>query len=494
MKKRAFLSIITAGILWGTSGIFVHVLAPFGFSPLQMTALRGLVSFLCLLVYALLRDRRAFRVKPTELLLFACLGLSLFGTGSCYFASLRLTSISTAVVLMYMAPVYVTVFSLLFFGERFSRLKLVSIAGMLLGCCLVSGVIGGLKFNLGGILLGILSGISYAAYNILTKIAMRRGCSPISTTLYGFLFMSVISLAVCDPKGIVIHVAVNPALTLPWCIALGVVTFVLPYLFFTLAIKELPAGTASALSIVEPLAATVFGIVLFRETLSVFSVCGILLILLSVLLLGRTEVKESKLAIKQERGQPMKKTKKSGPAIFMYCVIAVTALTAAVCFLLYYGNLLPHGALLWTGITAFTVMYHLWLRIIMGNVTKLFPLHYRQRWFRERSFEKKLYRLLRIRKWKEKVLSYDPAAFSVENHTLEEIARAMTKAETDHWINVLISLSTLLFAIPWGVFPIFLVTAVAAILFDAQFIVVQRYNRPLVLRLIDRKKKRAEMC
>lgn len=186
----------------------------------------------------------------------------------------------------------------------------------------------------------------------------------------------------------------------------------------------------------------------------------------------------------------MSKEKKSGPAIFMDCIMVITILLAAVCFVLYYGNFLVHDAILWTGITAFTILYHFWLRIFMGNITKHFPIHYRHGWFKERFFERGLYKLLRVRKWKEKVLTYDPDAFSLEKHTLEEIANAMSKAETDHWINELISLSTLLFPLLWGQFWIFFGTAVAAMLFDAQFIVVQRYNRPVVLRVIERRKAR----
>ena len=188
----------------------------------------------------------------------------------------------------------------------------------------------------------------------------------------------------------------------------------------------------------------------------------------------------------------MSKQKKSGPAIFMYCVIAFAAVISAASFILYYSGLFTHGAMLWVGITAFTIMYHLWMRIIMGNVTKLFKIRHSQAWFKERFFEKRLYKLLRVRQWKEHVLTYDPSAFSQEKHTLEEIANAMSKAETDHWINELISLTTLLFAIPWGYLWIFLVTAIAAMIFDAQFIVVQRFNRPTVLRVMKKKQLRAE--
>ena len=104
MKIRAFIFIIIASVLWGTSGIFVNNLSPYGFTSLQMTAVRATVSFLFLLIFVLIKDRKLFRTKPIDLLIFALGGLGLFGTSSCYYASMQLTSISTAVVLMYTAP------------------------------------------------------------------------------------------------------------------------------------------------------------------------------------------------------------------------------------------------------------------------------------------------------------------------------------------------------------------------------------------------------
>lgn len=186
----------------------------------------------------------------------------------------------------------------------------------------------------------------------------------------------------------------------------------------------------------------------------------------------------------------MKKHKPSGPAIFMYCVIAIALITSTICFILYYGKHTESGAVLWTGITMFAIMYHFWVRIIMGNVSKLFKVHYTQGWFQERKFEKSLYKLLRVKEWKGKALTYNPESFSLKECSLEEIAHTMTKSELDHWINVGIALSTILFAIPWGAFWIFLVTAIAAVLFDGQFIVIQRYNRPRVVRILERQKRK----
>ena len=187
----------------------------------------------------------------------------------------------------------------------------------------------------------------------------------------------------------------------------------------------------------------------------------------------------------------MSKSKKSGPAIFMYTVIVITVIVSIICFILYYGNIYKNNIILWTGITAFTIMYHFWGRIILNNVSKLFKKHinYKQWLFKERKFEKKLYKILRVKDWKGKALTYNPESFSLKEHSLEEIANTMAKSEVDHWINEAISLSTMLFAIIWGEFWIFCLTAVAAMIFDSQFIIIQRYNRPRIVKILERKSK-----
>lgn len=184
----------------------------------------------------------------------------------------------------------------------------------------------------------------------------------------------------------------------------------------------------------------------------------------------------------------MSKLKMSGPAIFMHSIIIFTIIVWITCFILYYRDINKSGVILWIGITAFTIMYHFWVRIIMGNVSKLFKKHinYKQWLFKERKFEKKLYKLLRVKDWKDKALTYNPETFSLKEHSLEEIANTMAKSEVDHWINEAISVSTIFFSIFWGAFWIFFVTALAAMIFDSQFIIIQRYNRPRVVKLIER--------
>ena len=186
----------------------------------------------------------------------------------------------------------------------------------------------------------------------------------------------------------------------------------------------------------------------------------------------------------------MQKPKPSFAAILMYSIIAVAAVSSAIFLGIYYLNISRNGALLWSGIVAFMIMYHLWTRIIFGNVTKFFKPDYNNLWFREKNFERYLYRLLRVHSWKDKALTYNPEEFSLRERSYEEIAQAMTKAELDHWVNQLISLASILFALLWGQWWIFILTAIAAMVFDGQFILIQRYNRPRILKLLEKKTKR----
>ena len=292
MKTRAFIFIILAGVTWGTSGIFVHYLAPLGFTSLQMTSARAVVSFVSIALYALLCNRSLFRVKARELVLYAFIGAAVYFTASCYFTSIQLTTVSTAVVLMYAAPVYVSIGSVLLFGERFTPFKILAVFCMIVGCCLVSGLIGNAKFNGIGIVNGVLAGVAFAAYNLLSKLASRKNCNPMSVVMYSFLFMSLLSCLFSSPVDLVLVAAQKPWPSVPLLLSLGIVTCVLPYFLYNVAMRQIPVGTASALGIVEPMSATLFGVFLFDEALSVFGIIGIVLILFAVGLLGYTDGRE----------------------------------------------------------------------------------------------------------------------------------------------------------------------------------------------------------
>ena len=290
MKKTSYMYIIFAGLLWGTSGIFVNLLVTYGFTPLQLTFFRAAVSFISLSVYALCSDKSLFKINRKELLLFVCSGIAFFATAGCYYCSMQMTSISTSVMLMYTSPIFVMIYSVSFLGEKFTKQKAISAGGMIIGCGLVSGVIGGVKFEVAGVLLGLLAGISYSVYSILAKINMNNKSNPLAATLYGFLFAALIGIFVCEIPLTIPCIVSNPGITLLLIIGMGLCTCTVPFFLYTLALRKIPAGTASVLSIIEPMAATVYGVLFFDEPLTVSLCGGAALILFSVFLLNKNDL------------------------------------------------------------------------------------------------------------------------------------------------------------------------------------------------------------
>ncbi len=287
MKTKAFFLIVFSCVLWGTSGIFVHYLAPIGYSSMNMTGVRVLVAFLCMLAYCLVTNKKALRIKKQGLLFSAIMGISLFMTSAFYFTSMQLTSVSTAAVLMYTAPIYVTVYSAMFLDEKMTKTKVFAVVMVILGCIMVSGAVGGLTFDFLGVILGILAGVSYATYNIAAKISMKRDNDVASATLYCFLFAVITAVIFADPIGVVKITAESSLTSIPLLISLGVVTCVVPYFAYTAALRTLDAGVASSLGILEPMSATLFSVVLFGEELDFIKIIGIAAILFAVALLGR---------------------------------------------------------------------------------------------------------------------------------------------------------------------------------------------------------------
>lgn len=287
MKKSALLYIALAGVFWGTSGIFSHYLRPYGFEAVQMTTIRGIVSMVLMLSFVIITNPKLLKVSKKEIPFLLGSGIGLFSTATAYYASMAASSVSTAVILMYTAPVFVLIYSVMFLGEKLNTVKSISIFLMIVGCALVSGIVGGMKFSLWGIVWGVVSGLTYSAYNIFTKILTMHKVHTLTVTSYNFIIMTIIGLCVSNPVEMVSFAAKAPAATIPLMIGLGVCTCILPYVFYTLGLRDIPAGTATALGIIEPLAATVFSVAFLGEPLTIPLIIGMILVLGSVFALAR---------------------------------------------------------------------------------------------------------------------------------------------------------------------------------------------------------------
>jgi drug/metabolite transporter (DMT)-like permease len=202
------------------------------------------------------------------------------------YISMKMTSPSTAVVLMYIAPIIVMIISVLFMGEKLTLRKFLCVIGAFLGCALVTGVIGGIKFSVAGIIIGALSGITYSVYCIFAKIEMRHGDDALCATAYCFITAGILSLIFSNPVTIIKTVSLAPLKIIPVAILMGICVGALPYFLYTLASKKLSASTASAMATIEPLTGTIVSVTVFNEVLSLGAIIGIVLILGSVIVLS----------------------------------------------------------------------------------------------------------------------------------------------------------------------------------------------------------------
>lgn len=286
-KSQAYTFIILSCLLFGTQGIFQKWLVPFGFTAMQMTAMRGIVSAVAMSLFVLFTKKNLFKTDLKSLGIFAIAGVFMFLCAFFYYAAMDHVSNATAVVLMYTSPIYVLLFSVLFLKEKLTVIKGIAVAMMLVGAALVSGIVGGMDFNFWGVLFAILAGVTYAAYNIVAKIEMKRGNDPMTAMIYCYIVMGLLSGLCADVPSMVSLTAQDPGIILLLIFGIGLVTCAIPYLIYTISLKAVPAGTASALGLLEPMAAIVYGIVFFREQPSMPVIIGMALILGAVFTLSR---------------------------------------------------------------------------------------------------------------------------------------------------------------------------------------------------------------
>ena len=107
-------------------------------------------------------------------------------------------------------------------------------------------------------------------------------------------------------------------------------------------------------------------------------------------------------------------------------------------------------------------------------------------WFREKSFEKKLYKGLYIRNWKKYIPTYDPDTFDASCKTVKEIVGATCQAEIVHEVIMVFSLLPITWIPVLGGAAVLIVTSVLSMLIDSVFVIVQRYNRPKLVRVMER--------
>ncbi len=286
MKKNKYAAcVIAAGTLWGFMGFFRRTLDTMGISAISCISIRCVFAAILFGIIILTTNRSAFKVRLKDAWIFVGSGIiALLVFGVCYFKAMDYMSLSAAAILLYTAPCFVILFSALLFGEKLTGQKLAAMVLAFAGCCLVSGIGSGTTITPIGLALGLISGICYALYSIFGRFALNRGYSSLTINFYACLLAAVGATIIGGTEYIDI-ITQSPS-NLGFAFATGLVTCFLPYLLYTYGLNGLENGKASIMASIEPVVATIVGVVIYSEALTPMSAAGILLVLSAIVLLN----------------------------------------------------------------------------------------------------------------------------------------------------------------------------------------------------------------
>ena len=284
--KKAYLQIIAAAALWGCIGLFLKLLIAAGLTSMQGVALRSVAGAVFYGLFLFFTDRKALFIVPKDWYYFFGTGVcSLLFFNWCYFNAITLSSMSVAAVLLYTAPVFVTLMSALFFRERITPVKTAALVVTFAGCVLVTGLfpLGQETISLPVILFGLGAGFGYALYSIFGKFVLKK-YSPATVTFYTILTSALFSLPL---SGLHTNLtALADGRTWAGALGVGVLCCAMPYHLYTSGLREAEPGRAAILATIEPFVAAGLGILLFHEEVTPWKLLGMAAILGAVVLLN----------------------------------------------------------------------------------------------------------------------------------------------------------------------------------------------------------------
>jgi DME family drug/metabolite transporter len=267
--------ILIAAALWGTTGTAAFF-APKAASPLSIGAATMGLGGLILLARAGKSALQVLRSRRLGLLLCGMLMVAVYPLA--FYSSMAAAGIAVGtVVTLGSAPVFAAVIERVLDGVRLDRRWALAIAASLLGVFLLAtgkaSVIGGNPVI--GALLGLLAGWAYALYSWTAGRMMRQGHS--SRAVMGAIFGSGSMLLLP-----VLALTAGPLLTsvsgLVIATYLALVPMGMAYVFYGAGLRDTPASTATTLSLLEPVVATVLSVLVAGEQLTPSSWIGVALI------------------------------------------------------------------------------------------------------------------------------------------------------------------------------------------------------------------------
>ena len=283
MKHKGIICGILAAVCYGTNPFGALPLYEEGVNTASVLFYRFSMAVLMLAVM-LIVERKSFSVTKGELKTLASLG-ALFAVSSItYYQSFHFMDAGIASTILFVYPVMVAVIMATFFKESVTLSTVSAIILALLGIGLLYRGGEGATLSTMGIILVMLSSLSYAVYIVIVNQSSIR-MSSLKLTFYVLLIcmMCLLAYSFTSPD---LHFQLPPS-PRAWFYAcwLGLVPTILSLVLMTIAVHEVGATPTAIMGALEPLTAVTIGVLLFGESLTLRLMIGIVLILLAVMVI-----------------------------------------------------------------------------------------------------------------------------------------------------------------------------------------------------------------
>lgn len=260
---------VLAMVIFGTIPLFVRHLP---LSSGEIALYRAAMAAMLVGAYLLLtRQRLPWKTLKRALPLLLLSGAALGFNWILLFEAYRYTTVSTATLCYYFAPVLVTVVSVVLFKEKLTGLQVLCFVMSTLGLVLITGLGGAGQSDLIGIGLGLGAACLYATVVLINK--RMNGVSGIYRTFLQFTVTTVILLPYVALTG-GFHLDTLNGMGWGALLTVGLIHTCVTYCLYFSAVHQLPGQNVALISYLDPLVAVLISVFALAETMTIPQIIG----------------------------------------------------------------------------------------------------------------------------------------------------------------------------------------------------------------------------
>lgn len=274
------VKILIAATLWGIAGGIGGVLISNDWNPVVISLYRSVLTLLFGLVW-LAFSRVGDEFREPRLWIWSFLaGLGVSGAFSFYFFGMTHGSVPVAATLLYSAPVFVVVGGILFCHEQITLRSLVALFLVSIGVALLAGVSSHQVAATGvvGTVAGLLSGLCYAIFISAFRNASHYGSAQ-SVMVVAFAVACVLLFLVAGNSTWVTPIVGREFTQL---LALGVLGGGPAFWLYIEGLRDSSARLAAYSGMAEPITASLFGVLVLGQSLSLLQAAGVMIVVITV--------------------------------------------------------------------------------------------------------------------------------------------------------------------------------------------------------------------